>query len=212
MLHDSTTLAESRAQLTLAGPRDARTAHHFRATNTSAQARDQHAGPRPHPTSGTRVPRSRLVSSRAAPARVCDINPLLHVRVRDSLVEGRGSGQVSLLSAFTVAADARHRPCLVTSESPERTDCSSVCKTGKRGLPDRVRLLRLRCDVIREQLFLALRAKHIAGIGLFTAWPPAWLLPPGPNRNALGSPSQWRRRAAHARRSHPDSSQAVLRP
>ena len=34
------------------------------------------------------------------------IAPLLHVRVRDSLVEGRGSGQVSLLSALTVAEDA----------------------------------------------------------------------------------------------------------
>jgi hypothetical protein len=34
------------------------------------------------------------------------VAPLLHVRVRDSLVEGRGSGQVSLLSAFTVAEDA----------------------------------------------------------------------------------------------------------
>jgi hypothetical protein len=34
------------------------------------------------------------------------VAPLLHVRVRDALVEGRGSGQVSLLSAFTVSADA----------------------------------------------------------------------------------------------------------
>jgi hypothetical protein len=34
------------------------------------------------------------------------VAPLLHVRVRDSLVEGRGAGQVSLLSAFTVAEDA----------------------------------------------------------------------------------------------------------
>jgi hypothetical protein len=34
------------------------------------------------------------------------VAPLAHVRVRDALVEGRGSGQVSLLSAFTVAADA----------------------------------------------------------------------------------------------------------
>jgi hypothetical protein len=33
------------------------------------------------------------------------VAPLLHVRVRDALIEGRGSGQVSLLSAFTVAAD-----------------------------------------------------------------------------------------------------------
>jgi hypothetical protein len=33
------------------------------------------------------------------------VAPLLHVRVRDSLIEGRGSGQVSLLSAFTIAAD-----------------------------------------------------------------------------------------------------------
>ncbi len=30
--------------------------------------------------------------------------PLLHVRVRDALMEGRGSGQVSLLSALTIAA------------------------------------------------------------------------------------------------------------
>jgi hypothetical protein len=34
------------------------------------------------------------------------VAPLLHVRVRDALVDGRGSGQVSLLSAFTVGADA----------------------------------------------------------------------------------------------------------
>jgi hypothetical protein len=34
------------------------------------------------------------------------VAPLLHVRVRDSLVEGRGAGQVDLLSAFTVAEDA----------------------------------------------------------------------------------------------------------
>jgi type IV secretory pathway TrbF-like protein len=34
------------------------------------------------------------------------VAPLLHVRVRDELIEGRGSGQVSLLSAFTVTADA----------------------------------------------------------------------------------------------------------
>lgn len=33
------------------------------------------------------------------------IAPLLHVRVRDALVEGKGSGQVSLLSALTVSAD-----------------------------------------------------------------------------------------------------------
>jgi hypothetical protein len=32
--------------------------------------------------------------------------PLLHVGVRDALIAGRGSGQVSLLSAFTVSADA----------------------------------------------------------------------------------------------------------
>ena len=32
--------------------------------------------------------------------------PLLHVRVRDALIDGRGSGQVSLLSAFTVSANA----------------------------------------------------------------------------------------------------------
>jgi hypothetical protein len=31
---------------------------------------------------------------------------LIHVRVRDALIEGRGSGQVSLLSAFAVSADA----------------------------------------------------------------------------------------------------------
>jgi hypothetical protein len=30
--------------------------------------------------------------------------PLIHVRVRDALIEGKGSGQVSLLSAFTVSA------------------------------------------------------------------------------------------------------------
>jgi Family of unknown function (DUF6544) len=34
------------------------------------------------------------------------VAPLLHVRVRDSLIEGRGAGQVILLSAFTVSADA----------------------------------------------------------------------------------------------------------
>ena len=34
------------------------------------------------------------------------VAPLLHVRVRDALIEGRGSGHVSLLSAFTVSADA----------------------------------------------------------------------------------------------------------
>ena len=34
------------------------------------------------------------------------VAPLLHVRVRDALVEGRGSGQVSLLSALTVSAAA----------------------------------------------------------------------------------------------------------
>jgi hypothetical protein len=38
-------------------------------------------------------------------ARV-SVAPLLHVRVRDSLIGGRGAGQVSLLSAFTVSADA----------------------------------------------------------------------------------------------------------
>jgi hypothetical protein len=37
------------------------------------------------------------------------VAPLLHVRVRDALVDGRGSGQVSLLSAFTVSADADTR-------------------------------------------------------------------------------------------------------
>ena len=34
------------------------------------------------------------------------IAPLLHVRVRDALIEGRGAGHVSLLSAFTVGSDA----------------------------------------------------------------------------------------------------------
>jgi len=34
------------------------------------------------------------------------VAPLLHVRVRDALVEGRGSGQVSLLSALPVSEDA----------------------------------------------------------------------------------------------------------
>lgn len=38
-------------------------------------------------------------------ARV-SIGPLLHVRVRDALSEGRGSGEVSLMSAFTVSAHA----------------------------------------------------------------------------------------------------------
>jgi hypothetical protein len=38
-------------------------------------------------------------------ARV-NVAPLLHVRVRDAFIAGRGSGQVSLLSAFTVASDA----------------------------------------------------------------------------------------------------------
>ena len=38
-------------------------------------------------------------------ARV-QVAPLVHVRVRDALVEGKGSGQVSLLSAFTVSAAA----------------------------------------------------------------------------------------------------------
>jgi hypothetical protein len=38
-------------------------------------------------------------------ARV-SVAPLLHVRVRDALIEGRGSGQVSLLSAFALSADA----------------------------------------------------------------------------------------------------------
>jgi hypothetical protein len=42
-------------------------------------------------------------------ARV-SVAPFLHVRVRDALLEGRGSGQVSLLSAFTVAADADTPP------------------------------------------------------------------------------------------------------
>jgi hypothetical protein len=34
------------------------------------------------------------------------VGPFLHVRVVDALIDGRGSGQVSLLSAFTVASDA----------------------------------------------------------------------------------------------------------
>ena len=34
------------------------------------------------------------------------VAPLLHVRVRDSLIEGRGSGLVSFLSAFTLSAAA----------------------------------------------------------------------------------------------------------
>ena len=34
------------------------------------------------------------------------VAPLVHVRVRDALIQGLGSGQVSLLSAFTVSADA----------------------------------------------------------------------------------------------------------
>ena len=38
-------------------------------------------------------------------ARV-SLAPLIHIRVRDALIEGSGSGQVSLLSAFTVSADA----------------------------------------------------------------------------------------------------------
>jgi hypothetical protein len=38
-------------------------------------------------------------------ARV-SVAPLIHVRVRDALIEGKGSGQVSLLSAFIVSADA----------------------------------------------------------------------------------------------------------
>ena len=38
-------------------------------------------------------------------ARV-EVAPLLHVRVCDALVEGRGSGHVSLLSAFTVSSDS----------------------------------------------------------------------------------------------------------
>jgi hypothetical protein len=38
-------------------------------------------------------------------ARVA-VAPMLHVRVRDALVEGQGSGHVSLLSAFTVSAGA----------------------------------------------------------------------------------------------------------
>jgi hypothetical protein len=33
------------------------------------------------------------------------VAPLLHVRVRDLLIDGKASGQVSLLSAFTVSAD-----------------------------------------------------------------------------------------------------------
>jgi hypothetical protein len=49
----------------------------------------------------------------AAPAAVgfvwnarVSVAPLLHVRVRDAFIEGRGSGHVSVLSLFTVAADA----------------------------------------------------------------------------------------------------------
>jgi hypothetical protein len=38
-------------------------------------------------------------------ARV-QVAPLLHVRVRDSLIQGTGAGQVSLMSAFTVSAAA----------------------------------------------------------------------------------------------------------
>jgi hypothetical protein len=34
------------------------------------------------------------------------VAPLLHVRVRDALIDGRGSGQVSLMSAFPMSADA----------------------------------------------------------------------------------------------------------
>jgi hypothetical protein len=34
------------------------------------------------------------------------IAPLLHVRVRDSYIDGRGAGHVALLSAFTVGSDA----------------------------------------------------------------------------------------------------------
>ena len=34
------------------------------------------------------------------------VAPLVHVRVRDALIQGLGSGQVSLMSAFTVSADA----------------------------------------------------------------------------------------------------------
>jgi hypothetical protein len=36
------------------------------------------------------------------------IAPLIHVQVRDALIAGRGSGQVNLLSAFTVASDGGH--------------------------------------------------------------------------------------------------------
>ena len=38
-------------------------------------------------------------------ARV-SVAPLLHVRVRDALIDGKGSGQVALLSAFSVSSDA----------------------------------------------------------------------------------------------------------
>jgi hypothetical protein len=34
------------------------------------------------------------------------VAPLVHVRVRDALVDGRGSGQVSLMSVFPISADA----------------------------------------------------------------------------------------------------------
>jgi len=33
---------------------------------------------------------------------------MLHVRVRDSLINGSGSGKVSLMSAFTIAEDSKH--------------------------------------------------------------------------------------------------------
>ena len=39
------------------------------------------------------------------------VAPLLHVRVRDSLLEGRGPGHVSFLSAFTVAENAHGTSC-----------------------------------------------------------------------------------------------------
>ena len=50
------------------------------------------------------------VASAGAPGFVWNarvrVAPLVHVRVRDAYVEGRGSGHVALLSAFTVGEDA----------------------------------------------------------------------------------------------------------
>lgn len=57
------------------------------------------------------------------------IAPLLHVRVRDAYLDGRGSGRVSLLSAITVAADSgRHE---IDSGSLHRYLAEAVwCPTG----------------------------------------------------------------------------------